>query len=76
MQILNLPIKAWIRANADYARAGLDGDIDCDPYSLLWEAVFVGGTILTHTHLSLTSVRFSVLVLLFHLSILSCLHLF
>jgi hypothetical protein len=33
-------IKAWIRANRDYARGELSGEATCDPYALLWEAVF------------------------------------
>ncbi|KAF8153093.1 hypothetical protein B0H34DRAFT_662443 [Crassisporium funariophilum] len=35
-----LSIKAWIRANRDYARGKLSGKATCDPYSLLWEAVY------------------------------------
>jgi len=46
------------------------------PKSPAEAAEYVEGTILTHTHLSLTSVRFSDSVIPFHLSILSCLHLF
>ncbi|KAJ2911978.1 hypothetical protein MD484_g8431, partial [Candolleomyces efflorescens] len=33
-------IKAWIRANRDYVRGELSGEITCDPYTMLWEAVF------------------------------------
>jgi hypothetical protein len=33
-------IKAWIRANRDYARGELSGEAMCDPYRLLWDAVF------------------------------------
>ena len=32
--------KAWIRRNKDYVLAELTGDDTCDPYSMLWEAVF------------------------------------
>jgi len=32
-------MKAWIRANRDYSRAELAGGLDCDPYTMLWEAV-------------------------------------
>jgi hypothetical protein len=33
-------IKYWIRANRDYARGELTGEPTCDPYTMLWEAVF------------------------------------
>jgi len=33
-------IKAWIRANRDYARGELSGEETCDPYTLIWDAVF------------------------------------
>ncbi|TFK68635.1 hypothetical protein BDN72DRAFT_769062 [Pluteus cervinus] len=33
-------IKAWIRANRDYTRGELSGEITCDPYEMLWTAVF------------------------------------
>lgn len=33
-------IKAWIRNNRDYARIELEGRADCDPYGMLWCAVF------------------------------------
>ena len=33
-------IKAWIRANRDYARGELSGEETCDPYALIWDAVF------------------------------------
>jgi hypothetical protein len=33
-------IKAWIRRNQDYARGELMGEPTCDPYQLLWDAVF------------------------------------
>ncbi|KAE9407707.1 hypothetical protein BT96DRAFT_809048, partial [Gymnopus androsaceus JB14] len=35
-----LGIKAWIRANHDYTRVELDGHADCNPYTMLWRAVF------------------------------------
>lgn len=37
-------LKAWIRRNRDYARGELTGELTCDPYSLLWEAVFASVT--------------------------------
>ncbi|KIJ05147.1 hypothetical protein PAXINDRAFT_93831 [Paxillus involutus ATCC 200175] len=33
-------IKAWIRANRDYARGELSGEETADPYVMIWEAVF------------------------------------
>ena len=33
-------IKAWIQANWDYAHSELSGNVTCDPYRLLWDAVF------------------------------------
>jgi transposase len=33
-------IKAWIWANWDYARSELSGEVTCNPYKLLWDAVF------------------------------------
>lgn len=33
-------IKSWIRANQDYAQSELSGEATCDPYKLLWDAVF------------------------------------
>ncbi|OAX38739.1 hypothetical protein K503DRAFT_690996, partial [Rhizopogon vinicolor AM-OR11-026] len=33
-------IKAWIRRNREHARGELMGDPTCDPYQLLWDAVF------------------------------------
>lgn len=33
-------IKAWIRANRDYVLGEMTGEITCDPYAMLWEAVF------------------------------------
>ena len=33
-------IKAWIRSNRDYVRGELSGEATCDPYEMLWEAVF------------------------------------
>jgi hypothetical protein len=37
-------IKAWIRANRDYVRGELSGELTCDPYDMLWEAVYTAGT--------------------------------
>lgn len=34
-------IKSWIRANREYARGELSGEITCDPYRMIWEAVFM-----------------------------------
>jgi transposase len=33
-------IKAWIRRHHDYARREMMGEVTCDPYQLLWNAVF------------------------------------
>lgn len=33
-------MKAWIRSNRDYVRAEMTGELTCDPYTMLWEAVF------------------------------------
>ncbi|KII84378.1 hypothetical protein PLICRDRAFT_117848, partial [Plicaturopsis crispa FD-325 SS-3] len=33
-------IKAWIRSNRDYVRGELTGEAACDPYTMLWNAVF------------------------------------
>ena len=33
-------IKSWIRANRDYARGELSGEITCNPYQMIWDAVF------------------------------------
>jgi len=35
-----LAIMAWIRCNRDYARGVMTGELTCDPYQLLWNAVF------------------------------------
>ena len=55
MQILYLPpyspdynpieeffsaMKARIRANRDFVRGELTGELTCDPYGMLWQAVF------------------------------------
>lgn len=32
-------MKAWIRANKDYVRGELTGELTCDPYAMIWEAV-------------------------------------
>lgn len=37
-------IKAWIRANRDFVRGELTGEPTCDPYAMLWEAVFTTAT--------------------------------
>jgi len=33
-------MKAWIQKNNDYVLGELTGDDTCDPYGILWEAVF------------------------------------
>jgi hypothetical protein len=33
-------MKAWIRENRDYARGELSGENTCNPYYMIWEAVF------------------------------------
>lgn len=33
-------LKAWIQRNRDYVNAKLTGEVDCDPYKMLWCAVF------------------------------------
>ena len=33
-------MKAWIRRNNDYVLGELTGDDTCDPFGMLWEAVF------------------------------------
>ena len=38
-------IKAWIRAHRDYAWAELSGEDTADPYTMIWEAVFVTVTL-------------------------------
>ena len=37
-------IKAWIRANQEYARGELSGELTCDPYRMIWEAAFTTAT--------------------------------
>ena len=32
-------IKTWLRTNQDYVLSKTEG-IDCDPYALIWEAVY------------------------------------
>jgi transposase len=34
-------IKAWIRANRDYTRSELSDDATPDPYTMIWEAVYM-----------------------------------
>jgi hypothetical protein len=33
-------MKAWIRRNRDYVLGELMGDESCEPFAMLWEAVF------------------------------------
>ena len=33
-------MKAWIRRNRDYVLGELTGDETCEPFAMLWEAVF------------------------------------
>ena len=33
-------MKEWIRGNRDYILGELGGDPTCDPYKMLWSAVF------------------------------------
>ncbi|KZP15836.1 hypothetical protein FIBSPDRAFT_749584 [Athelia psychrophila] len=33
-------MKAWLRANHDYAHGELSGEETCDPIAILWDAVF------------------------------------
>ena len=33
-------MKAWIRSNRDYVLGELSGDPSCDPFEMLWSAVF------------------------------------
>ncbi|THU80604.1 hypothetical protein K435DRAFT_736074 [Dendrothele bispora CBS 962.96] len=33
-------IKAWLRANRDYVLGELMGEPQCDPYAMLWDAIF------------------------------------
>ncbi|KZV82862.1 hypothetical protein EXIGLDRAFT_592156, partial [Exidia glandulosa HHB12029] len=33
-------MKAWIRRNRDYVQGELSGRAECDPYSMLWDAVY------------------------------------
>lgn len=37
-------LKAWIRRNRDYVLGELAGDVQCDPYAMLWEGVFTAMT--------------------------------
>ncbi|KZP31944.1 hypothetical protein FIBSPDRAFT_723534 [Athelia psychrophila] len=37
-------LKAWLRANREFVRAELMGEINCDPISMLWEAVYASLT--------------------------------
>jgi len=38
-------MKAWIRGNREYAHGKLSGEAACDPYKMLWEAVFTSMTL-------------------------------
>jgi hypothetical protein len=38
-------IKAWIRANREYARGELSGEATCDPYQMIWDAVSLTVTV-------------------------------
>ena len=33
-------MKAWIRANRDFVQGELSLELTCDPYKMLWKAVF------------------------------------
>jgi hypothetical protein len=33
-------MKAWIRCNHNYVCSELSGELECDPYEMLWKAVF------------------------------------
>ena len=33
-------MKAWLRRNRDYTLMELSGDVDINPFKLLWDAVF------------------------------------
>ncbi|KAI0055788.1 hypothetical protein BV25DRAFT_1815140 [Artomyces pyxidatus] len=37
-------LKAWIRRNRDFVRGELTGEPTCDPYSMLWKAVYTSVT--------------------------------
>ncbi|KAI5985302.1 hypothetical protein EDD15DRAFT_2140266, partial [Pisolithus albus] len=37
-------LKSWIRCNRDYVRGELTGELTCDPYQMLWDAVFTSMT--------------------------------
>lgn len=37
-------MKTWVRTNRDFIRGEITGDLTCDPYSILWEAVFTSMT--------------------------------
>jgi len=37
-------IKAWLRANRDYVEGELTGDAYCDPFGMLWQAVYTVNT--------------------------------
>ncbi|KAH9042402.1 hypothetical protein EDB84DRAFT_1266738 [Lactarius hengduanensis] len=33
-------MKAWIRRNKEFILGEMSGDLTCDPYAMLWKAVF------------------------------------
>ncbi|KIK12022.1 hypothetical protein PISMIDRAFT_99217 [Pisolithus microcarpus 441] len=37
-------LKSRIRCNRDYVRGELTGELTCDPYQMLWDAVFASMT--------------------------------
>ncbi len=37
-------MKAWIQQNREHAQGELLGEASCDPYEMLWEAVFMSMT--------------------------------
>ncbi len=37
-------MKAWIRNHRDFVRGEVTGELTCDPYGMLWEAVFTSIT--------------------------------
>jgi len=37
-------MKSWIRSNRDYVRGELAGEATCNPYMMLWDAVFTSMT--------------------------------
>jgi hypothetical protein len=37
-------IKAWLRSNRDFVLGELLGEYGCDPYGMIWEAVYTAVT--------------------------------